>query len=131
MTSRLIYYGTNDEMRIGDRIRIQWHDTEKLCVVSEINQDTGRSSSETQRWAFQTDDGVLHAVDTVAGALGKNIQLVCHAGEEFDAFITALGGSTENHAPISWLDGLKFLDFGCSIYVLLGLTGSILLWLFS
>lgn len=131
MTSRLIYHGTNDEMQIGDRIRIRWHDTEMLCVVSEINQNTGRSSSKTQWCAFRTDDGVVHEVDTATGTVGRNVQLVCHAGEEVEAFVTALGGSSEKHAPISWLDGLRFLDFGWSIFVLLGLIGSLLFWLLS
>ena len=93
MTSRLTYYGTNDEMQIGDRVRIRWHASEKLLVVSEINQHTGDSSSEIQQSAFRTDDGVLHAVGTVTGVLGKNIQLVCHAGGEVGAVVTALSSS--------------------------------------
>lgn len=111
MKSRLIYHGTNDEIQIGDQIRIRWNDTEKLCVVSEISQHTGRSSSKAQRWAFRTDDGILHDVDTVTGALGKNLHLVCHAGSEVEAFGTIPGGSTEKNAPSDWLDGLKFFGF--------------------
>ena len=130
MKSRLTYSGTNEIIRVGDRIRIRSYGSDKLCVVSEICQNAGDSLSAVQQCGFRTEDGVLHSADLETGKLGKHIQLICHAGEEVETVVTALGGSTDKHPPLSWLDAFRFLDFGYSVYLLLGLIVSLIMWLF-
>ena len=133
MTSRLFYHGTDEEMQLGDRIAIRSMGSDKVCIVTCIRGVSATDSDPGhEAWAFQTDDGVFHAVEFGTGQpngqVGRNIRLVCHPGGEIEAAAEALSSSSEKDHSVSWWDVFSVLDLGCGVFVALGLIVNVLVW---
>ena len=134
MAAKLIYYGTGEEMRLGDRIAVRSLGSDVVCTVTDIRLGS-RTGAEPAvgECAFQTDDGILHAVERVlnksAVQIGRNIRLVCRSGCELETASEILGHPPEKHPPVSWWDIFTFADFGCGVFTAVGLVAAFVAWL--
>lgn len=94
----LIYYGTEDEMRLGDHILVgRWLRPNALATVTYIpGQSPSASGITDYQFGYETADGE-HCVtdfDWLHGlswcVVPKEFQLVCRCGEDVEAAIASL-----------------------------------------
>lgn len=134
MAANCLYYGTDDEMRLGDRIAIRSMGSETVCFVTDIREGVREETeSDGTEYAFQTDDGIVHVVEGVSSEsslqIGKNIRLLCRSGCEIEVAAEFIGGSNEKKTPVSWWDIFSFTDFGCGTFTAIGLVAALAGWL--
>lgn len=133
MASGPVYHGTNEEMRLGDRIAIQSMGSETVCSVTEIRATLARGTeSAVDQCSFMTDDGIIHVVEYASGSshprVGNNIRLLCRSGCEVEAAAEFTGGSDEKKLPVSWWDIFNLADLGCGTFTAIGLIAVLAAW---
>ena len=98
MSSRhlIFYHGTEDEVRLGDRILVRrWLRSDLLATVTYIPGESPPDPNILDhQWAYETGDGFVYVMDYefLRGQLwlAKCIQLVCRAGAEAEAATKSL-----------------------------------------
>lgn len=95
---RLIYFGTEDEMQLGDHIRVRrWLRPNVLATVTYIPGQSPLVPGITEyQFGYETADGELCVTDfrwldgLSWSVVPKEIQLVCRCGEDVEAAIKSL-----------------------------------------
>jgi|GEM_PF-5908492 len=95
---RLIYYGTEDEMQLGDHILVRrWLRPNVLATVTYIpGQSPPEPALTDYQFGYETDDGKLCCTDADRSdgqswsVVPKGIQFVCRSGADVEAAIRSL-----------------------------------------
>lgn len=95
---RLIYYGTEDEMQLGDHILVRrWLRADVLATVTYIpGQSPPEPALTDYQFGYETEDGKHCCTDfdwldgLYWSVVPKGIQLVCRSGEDVEAAIKSL-----------------------------------------
>lgn len=127
----LRYHGTENSVRLGDRILIcPVLRRKRLATVVYIpgQSEPDRSIGDDQ-WAYKTDDGTIYAAGYFPNQhpyASKRIRFVCRAGDEAREVIESYRIPPESEAPESFRDLLALI--GCGAILVLTGAVAIVLW---
>jgi hypothetical protein len=131
--SALCYFGTDNPVRVGDRILVHRRFGRSrlgtvVYVPGQVDRDPELGDSE---WAFKTDDGTIYAAGYFAGNdshAGRRIEFVHRAGEEAAAVVQSYRIPPENPSAQSGRDLLALIGCGTLLAIIIGLAGGLVLW---